>query len=101
MAFDSLHSVPLAGATVRIMGRSSVSVSDARGRFKFDSVAPGAYQLVLEHAELDSIGLTELATRVVVDGQQRDVTIAIPSFATLWQRTCGTGRHRLSGRAIV
>lgn len=92
VTFDSLTGKPLATATVRIIGRAEVTVSDSKGRFKVDSLPTGPLLLVMEHERLDSIGLNEIVARVTVSSKQRDVQISIPSFNTLWRAACGTAR---------
>ncbi|MBY0489631.1 MAG: carboxypeptidase-like regulatory domain-containing protein [Gemmatimonadaceae bacterium] len=42
LAYDSLHTRPLAGALVTIEGTGRSALSDANGRFRFDSVAAGS-----------------------------------------------------------
>ncbi|MBV9879012.1 MAG: carboxypeptidase regulatory-like domain-containing protein [Gemmatirosa sp.] len=91
VAFDSLAGAPLGDAFVTLDGTRSTS-SDARGRFQFDDVAPGPHVVAVQHAVLDSAGLTGIAiTATITDGRQ-DVIIATPSFATLWHRVCGPTR---------
>lgn len=91
VTFDSLHKTPLRNATVRIVGRATIAISDERGKFQFDSVQPGRYEFVMQHPELDSIGLPEIVARAEISGASHDVVLFIPSFATLWRRACGTG----------
>ena len=87
--YDSLSMRPLAGATVRLIGRMQTVLSDANGAFHFDSVALGEYMLVMEHPRLDSLGLPEVATRARMSADRHDVTMSIPGFATLWRGACG------------
>lgn len=85
--FDSLRGQPLRDAVVSLAGRSEVTTTDARGRFRFDSVGPGMHRIVAQHPVLDSIGLSGLATRTsVVDGSE--IRLATPSFSTLWRLSC-------------
>jgi len=91
VAFDSLRGRPLAGAFVTLDGAANVA-SDSAGRFRFDGVRPGTHTLAVQHAALDSAGLTGIASQVaVVDGTE-DVRIATPSFATLWRSFCGPAK---------
>ena len=91
IAFDSLRSRPLAGAFVTLDdGRDATA--DAEGRFRFDGVTPGAHTFAVQHAALDSVGLSGIASRVVVGDASADVRVATPSFATLWARICGDAR---------
>lgn len=88
IVFDSLRGVPLAGAFVSIAGLGRATTSDARGRFRFDSLGPGTYTLAFQHDVLDSIGVASVSSRAVVRGPSDEVTIAVPSFASLWRRWC-------------
>lgn len=89
VAFDSLRGVPLADAFVLLMERGRSAVSDARGRFSFDTVPPGTYTLSLQHAVFDSLGLSGATARVTVTDGKTPVALAVPSFATLWRAACG------------
>jgi hypothetical protein len=91
-AFDSLHSEPLRNATVTINGGGRTTTTDARGRFSFDSVAPGALTLTVYHAVLDTIGLGAISAHATVTDGRDDILVAVPSFATLWRAACGTAR---------
>ncbi len=97
VAFDSLRSAPLEGAFIRMTGArgpARTATSDARGGFSFDSVPPGAFTFSMLHAALDSLGFSGISTRVTVGGSPAAtpfVTLAVPSFASLWHAACGGG----------
>jgi hypothetical protein len=97
VAFDSLRSAPLEGAFIRMTGArgpARTATSDARGDFSFDSVPPGAFTFSMLHAALDSLGFSGISTRVTVGGSPDAtpfVTLAVPSFASLWHAACGGG----------
>src|SRR5580765_7320722 len=80
VAFDSLHAEPLKGATVTLAGQTTVA--DGRGRFTFDTVAPGTRTIIVYHAVLDTIGLGAISARVEVTDGRQEVRVAVPSFAT-------------------
>ena len=86
VVFDSLGGAPLSGAFVVLQG-GRVALADDRGRFEFDSVAPGTYTVVAQHPALDSSGLSGIGVRALVPGPQ--VIVATPSFAALWRVACG------------
>ena len=88
IAYDSLRSVPLRGAFVMIAGSARNAVTDQSGAFHFDTLPPGTYTFVMQHASLDSLGLGERATRVAVTNAADTVRLAVPSFATIWSRLC-------------
>ncbi len=94
IAFDSLRSVALEGAFVRMTGAGAVrtTTSDSRGEFAFDSVPPGTYTFSMLHAALDSLGFSGISVRAAIrDGSSAAVRLSIPSFATLWHAACGGG----------
>jgi hypothetical protein len=97
VVFDSLRGRPLRGAFVTIGGKTQPITTDARGRFRFDSVSPGVYTVSAHHAMFDSIGLTGLAARTTVADGSGEVRLAVPSFETLWRNTCRTRAPRDSG----
>jgi hypothetical protein len=72
-------------------GSSQMVMTDARGRFRFDSVSPGAYRFTAQHPVLDSIGLTGLSARPTITDGQAEIRLAVPSFKTLWKAACGVG----------
>lgn len=90
LAYDSLHTRPLAGALVAIEGTGRSALSDANGRFRFDSVAAGDYRLTVQHDAFDAIGLNGASRTVRVNGENVSVVLALPSFATLWSGLCGS-----------
>ena len=78
-------------AFVSIAGHAEVITTDARGRFQFDSVAPGPHEVMAQHPILDSIGLSGLSAHATVSAATNEVRLAVPSFATLWRAACGNG----------
>ena len=92
VAFDSLRGVPLRDALVAVLGVTSTSMTDERGRFTLEGVPRGARTLVLQHPALDSMGFTGLSRRVAVDADVQDVQLGTPSFTTIWKAACGSTR---------
>jgi Carboxypeptidase regulatory-like domain len=92
VAYDSLRGQPLRNAFIAIVGTARSVQSDARGHFHLDSVPPGSYVFAAQHDAIDSLGLTEVATRVAVTDGRAEVRIAVPSFSTLWRVACGARR---------
>jgi len=89
--FDSIAQRPLRGAHVHVADLNRETVADSTGAFRFDSVSVGIHTVWADHPALDALGLFSLGTRVDVTPQVvNTVPLAIPSFATLWQRVCGT-----------
>src|SRR5688572_9673379 len=88
VAFDSVAMRPLAAAFVSLGGTQS-TFSDSLGRFEFANTAAGTHLLEMTHARLDSMGLPGVSLRVRIDADVAPITIAVPSFATLWRAACG------------
>jgi len=89
VVFDSLVMKPLARATVMLMGTGRTTTSDDRGRFSFDTVAVGEQEIGFSAAALDSVGLGVLGAAVTVSAHQSArLTVATPSFRTLWRNRC-------------
>ena len=91
-AYDSLNRAPLAGALVTIVGTALTSRTDARGRFRFDSVPPGTHTFAAQHARLDTLGFSGISARATIGNEPGSVTIGLPSFSTLWHAACGVTR---------
>jgi hypothetical protein len=91
VVFDSLRRQPIGNAFVSIGGSSEVITTDSHGRFQFDSVSPGEHRLIAQHPLLDSIGLSGLTAHAVVTDGAGEISLAVPSFATLWNAACGGG----------
>jgi hypothetical protein len=90
IAYDSLRGAPLGAAMISIAGTQRTAISDSRGRFAFDGIAPGQYTFVMQHDVLDSIGFTGRSTRTVIDATHETVTVFVPTFAVLWRAMCGS-----------
>lgn len=88
VAFDSVGMRPLPGALVTLGGARS-AFTDSLGAFTFDGVAHGTQSVEMTHARLDSMGLSGIAVRLLVGDGEASVTIAVPSFPTLWRAACG------------
>ena len=88
VAYDSLRGVPLSEALVSILGTARSTTTDVRGGFRFDSVSPGEHTFAVQHAALDSIGFTGIATHAIVTDGRAEIRVAIPSFASLWKSVC-------------
>jgi hypothetical protein len=88
--FDSISQRPLGGAHVHLADLARDVVADARGAFRFDSVSAGAHTVWADHPTLDQLGLYSIAAPVEIGplAPVAGVALAVPSFATLWQRAC-------------
>ena len=92
VVFDSLRGKPLGNASVSIAGGRYTRNTDPSGRFEFDSVPPGTFIITARHALLDSIGLPGLSAKAVVTEDGGDITLGVPSFASMWRVACGDRR---------
>lgn len=88
--YDSLLHMRLRNADVWLRGSAEHVQTNADGRFRFDSIAPGRYTLLVSHPGLDSAGLFTLAVPVnITAADSTPLSVATPSLATLWRRRCG------------
>ena len=82
--YDSLAGAPLASATVQAVRADGAPIafsthSDAAGRFRFDSLAPGRYLLGFLHPRLDVLGLEVQPLAVDLSATARaTVALAVP-----------------------
>jgi hypothetical protein len=93
VVYDSIAAQPLAGAVVQLLTpdyvESRVTTADAKGRFRVDSLAVGMWVVGALHAQLDSLGISQLSQSVLVRARARArVVLAVPSPAALIARTC-------------
>ena len=100
--YDSLSSrAPLANATVVLVEASRYVTTDARGRFRIDSVPPGRYSLSFMHPVLDSLGLEAPITSVEVKaGHPLHVTLVTPAPAATYALLCPGARDVETGAVI-
>jgi hypothetical protein len=92
---DSIHAAPLANANVlavRIEPEPSVSsgvATDARGRYRIDSLAAGRYMVEFASPLLDSLEVTLPPREAsVAQGQVTRIDFALPSGQTLRLAAC-------------
>lgn len=90
LAFDSLRNAPLDGAliTATRTGATHSAMSDSLGRFEL-ALDSGAYSISLQHANIDSLGLTGVSRSFVARASGDVLIAAVPSFATMWRTACG------------
>lgn len=88
---DSMSNLPLAGATVVMVGTTHQATTDNGGRFHFvlDTVPDGVYTLGFFHPTLDSLGITPPTRRVEGRrGRPAYVELAVPSMRTILRYVC-------------
>jgi len=100
--FDSLRArMPVRDATVMIVELARTASTDTRGRFRFDSVPAGRYNVTFFSAILDSLGMgAPTATVTVSGGGQSETWLALPSPADLYRRLCGPPRDQQLGVVV-
>ena len=94
--FDSVAARPLADAIIQLRPADTTASrnvysarSDARGRFRIDSVTPGVYVAGFFHESLDSLGLAPPLREVHVGARSTSVALAVPSARTIITTLCG------------
>lgn len=99
---DSLNASYLAGAEVVVQGANVSRITDSLGKFHFDSLPPGNYQVGVFHPLLDTLGLS-LATQPFHLGPDSAsyIVLAVPSAATIIKRACPTLGPRAQGTSAV
>ncbi|HUQ18087.1 MAG TPA: carboxypeptidase-like regulatory domain-containing protein [Gemmatimonadaceae bacterium] len=102
VALDSLHRGPLRGALLTVHGTTRAAMSDSLGRFRIDSVPPGAYQVDVLHPVLDTIGVG-LRTPVLnlEPGKTFLLTVAVPSARTVVAARCTPQEMRIGPGAVL
>lgn len=105
IAFDSVEVGPLPGAIIQLARRGGPVVTvqaDDRGRWRADSLAPGAWAVMLSHPRLDEYGVEVRGREVQVPADTgRPMTLAIPSAATLVRQLCGAAAGDSLGALVV
>jgi hypothetical protein len=98
---DRVNGGLLPGATVLLQGSQRSTETDSTGRFKFDSIPPGEYQIGVFHPLLDALDIS-IATKpfhAAADSANL-VILAVPSPATIVRSRCGN-RSGGSGSSAV
>jgi hypothetical protein len=87
---DSVRGGLLIGAAVDLLPSTRRVMTNDRGEFRFDSVAPGeGYQIKIFHPMLDTIGIAPTTPRFAVEsGLIKVLTIAVPSPSQLVSMLC-------------
>ena len=100
--FDSVHSAPLAGATVFVLGTPRVGLTNERGLFTIDSLKPGVHRVHVSHELLDSLGITMVTDSFeVASGERKILEMALPSSESLVALSCNAATRRLGPSAII
>jgi hypothetical protein len=102
IAVDSLHRGFLRGAMLMIEGSNITAATDSLGRFRLESVPPGAQRIDVMHPILDTIGIS-LETRPlqVVAGKTLPLVISVPSAQTIVALKCTAAERGIGPAALV
>lgn len=96
--------VPVEGARVSVAGTSISAKSGSDGRFEISGIPEGLYSVVVSTPELDSLGVTGPADTVRLTARGGpDVTLTVPSRASLAARMCPDSRadQRLAALRVL
>lgn len=101
VVIDSLNAVPLPDADILLEGAKASTQTDSLGKFEFDSLPPGTFQVGVFHPRLDTLGLS-MATHPFRIGPDSTsiVVMAVPSAATIIRDRC-QGKSSASGMSAV
>jgi hypothetical protein len=104
---DSIAAKPIVGALVFVTRVAPeppqylIATTDARGRFRFDTLEAGRYEVSFSSPFLESIGLTLPPRQITLAaGERARVDLASPSSATLRAAAC-LGLRLPAGRGAV
>jgi hypothetical protein len=102
VAVDSVRGGYLRGAIVSVSGTTLSAITDSAGRFRIDSVAPGARYLEVMHPLLDSIGVkVRTAPRELKAGDTTAFILAVPSPKTIVATKCNADDRARGAAALV
>jgi hypothetical protein len=102
VAFDSVHSEPLAGAVIQVDGAGRFAITDSLGRFVVDSIKAGSYRLTVDHPMLDTLGVSLVTPAMTfVANEVTRTFIAIPGGEALVNTFCSAARRALGPGALV
>jgi hypothetical protein len=101
IVLDSLNGRYLSGADIVIEGARATVVTDSLGKFRFDGLTPGSYQVGVFHPLLDTLGISIVSRPFHVGADSSTaVLMSVPSAATIIRRTCPV-RPRAQGTSAV
>jgi len=102
VAVDSLHRGFLRGAMLMVEGSSVTAATDSLGRFRLDSIPPGARRIDVMHPLLDSVGISlETKPLVLSGGQKLSLVVSVPSAATIVALKCSAAERVIGPAALV
>ncbi len=100
--YDSVHMAPLQSAVVHVVGTARMSFTNETGHYRIDSVPPGMRRVGVEHALLDSIGVTMVTDSFDLhESDNKILDLAVPSSETMVAVSCPPARRALGPTAII
>jgi hypothetical protein len=98
---DSLRGGQLTDALVEVSGTKRTATTDSLGRFRIDSIEPGARRIDVYHSRLDELGIALVTPLISLKaGDSVSLSLAFPSGTTVVGRLCDV-RERARGPAGV
>jgi len=99
---DSLNGGVLAGADILMEGAQVSAQTDSLGKFEFDSLTPGDFQLGVFHPRLDTLGVSIVTQKFHVGRDSTSVVVmAVPSAATLIRARCPAQSDAAGASAVI
>ena len=84
---------PLSGAVVRLSGTSYRATVDAGGRFRIDGIAPGTFDVIVEHPDYLKFGMFAAQVEVTLpEGLVLQVSLDAPRTRQIRERLCPNDR---------
>jgi hypothetical protein len=92
MVIDSLRRERMGSVRVFLSGTSHAAITNSDGSYAIDSIEPGAYRVSIVAPGLDSLLIDPPTQEFTVSaGEQKQIDLAVPSFAALSAKLCGAG----------
>lgn len=102
MVVDSIHDAPLVGASVQVEGTTRGAMTGDDGRYRIDSIPPGAHRIVIGHALIDTIGVSLVSPPMQFTAGTTDtIDLAIPSAERLVAALCPPAMLKMWGPGAV
>ena len=87
--FDSTRTMPLIGATVRLIGTGRTAESGPGGQFRMDRLPQGTYQLEFLHPDFPAWGVLRPGVKVTLErGVVTETRLAVPPADRLFSTLC-------------
>jgi len=102
VAVDSLHRGFLRGAMLMVEGSNISAATDSLGRFRLDSIPPGARRIDVMHPILDTVGISlETQPLQLAAAQKVPLVISIPSAETIVKLKCSAAERAVGPAALL